>query len=340
VKTMAAIPGTNVHRIHGWLVSLALHGLLLSATLPLFRHVPIITPAEPFRWDVTLVQSTHLADEPIQAAEAREQHVATSTKPVPAPADVNNPFQTASSSATRLMPSSAITETAVVTEPQRKSPSPVASPAETASIPQETAPVRHIVTEEPTPSISASENQPAYAFRTSDPSIQQPKPNIASTIQERPVPTTVATSFTNITSPPSDFAQSALLAADVATTPTQLRDTSPVQSSPTSSETSGQPSVSRADYSWLQQAVSRRLEELKRSSRPSLDDASKLKVLVKAVVSNTGELMEAEVVKSSGLERIDQEAVTLVERAFPMPLDHALDRQQIVMRIPITYSRD
>jgi protein TonB len=86
--------------------------------------------------------------------------------------------------------------------------------------------------------------------------------------------------------------------------------------------------------------VSRRLEELKRSSRPSLDDSSRLKVLVKAVVSSTGELMEAEVVKSSGLDRIDQEAMTLVQRAFPLPLDHTLDRQQVVMRIPISYSRD
>jgi protein TonB len=90
----------------------------------------------------------------------------------------------------------------------------------------------------------------------------------------------------------------------------------------------------------LQRAVSRRLEELKRSSRPSLEDASRLKVLVKAVVSSAGELMEAEVVKSSGLERIDREAMTLVQRAFPMALDHTMDRPQIVMRIPITYSRD
>lgn len=50
--------------------------------------------------------------------------------------------------------------------------------------------------------------------------------------------------------------------------------------------------------------------------------------------------MEAEVVKSSGLDRIDQEAMRLVQHAFPMLLDHTLDRQQVVMRIPITYSRD
>lgn len=50
--------------------------------------------------------------------------------------------------------------------------------------------------------------------------------------------------------------------------------------------------------------------------------------------------MEAEVVKSSGVARIDQEAMSLVQRAFPLRLDYAIDRPQIVMRIPVTYSRD
>jgi periplasmic protein TonB len=128
--------------------------------------------------------------------------------------------------------------------------------------------------------------------------------------------------------------------SDVAMAPPQSRETEQTALSSALPAASNQPSAARADYSWLQRAVSRRLEELKRSSRPSLDDSSPLKVLVKAVVSNTGELMEAEVVKSSGMNRIDQEAMTLVERAFPMPLDQTLDRQQVVLRIPITYSRD
>ena len=95
-----------------------------------------------------------------------------------------------------------------------------------------------------------------------------------------------------------------------------------------------------ADYGWLQQALSRRLEELKRSVRPSIEESGLLRVLVKAVVSSTGELMEAEIVNSSGHHRIDQEAMTLVQRAFPMSLDQDLDRPQIVMRIPITFSHD
>ncbi|MFZ3014013.1 MAG: hypothetical protein WA045_09925 [Nitrospira sp.] len=96
----------------------------------------------------------------------------------------------------------------------------------------------------------------------------------------------------------------------------------------------------RPDYGWLQQAIFRRLEELKRSSHPSLDDSRPLKVMVKAVVSREGILLDSAVVKSSGLDRIDQEAMALVQRAFPMHLDHPLDRQQVAMRIPITYSRE
>ena len=96
----------------------------------------------------------------------------------------------------------------------------------------------------------------------------------------------------------------------------------------------------RADYGWLQHALFRRLEELKRSSRPFMQESGRLRVLVKAVVSSTGELVEAEIVNSSGHPRIDQEAMTLVQRVFPISLDRALERPQVVMRIPITFSRD
>lgn len=99
-------------------------------------------------------------------------------------------------------------------------------------------------------------------------------------------------------------------------------------------------STSRPDYGWLQQAISRRLEELKRSFRPSLDESRPLKVTVKAVVSREGILLDSAVVKSSGLDRIDQEAIALVQRAFPMQFDRTLDRQHIVMHIPIAYSRE
>lgn len=95
----------------------------------------------------------------------------------------------------------------------------------------------------------------------------------------------------------------------------------------------------RPDYGWLQQAIFYRLEELKRSSHPFLDQSRPFKVMVRVVISKEGTLLDSTVVTSSGLERIDQEAMALVQRAFPMQFDRTLDRQQIVMRIPITYSR-
>jgi len=118
--------------------------------------------------------------------------------------------------------------------------------------------------------------------------------------------------------------------------PTDTTQPSPVPA--TASDTTAVSAV-RPDYGWLQQAIFRRLEELKRSSRPSLDDSRSLKVMVRVVVSKEGMLLDSAVVTSSGLDRIDQEAMALVQRAFPMQFDRTLDRQQIVMRIPITYSR-
>jgi periplasmic protein TonB len=119
--------------------------------------------------------------------------------------------------------------------------------------------------------------------------------------------------------------------------PTDITQPSPV---PLTASDSPTVSATRPDYGWLQQAIFRRLEELKRSSHPSLDDSRPLKVTVKAVVSREGILLDSAVVKSSGMDRIDQEAMALVQRAFPMQLDRPLDRQQIAMRIPITYSRE
>lgn len=157
--------------------------------------------------------------------------------------------------------------------------------------------------------------------QTADAARQQPDPLPNKTIQEPSAPTTTETPSHPESGPVSD--------------PVPLLQThvmASAQSSP--------PSSPQTDYSWLQRMIFQRLEQLKRSSRPQLDEGRPLKVLVKAVVSNDGNLLASEVVKSSGLQHIDQEAIALVQRAFPMQFEHPLDRQQVAMRIPITYSRE
>ncbi len=141
---------------------------------------------------------------------------------------------------------------------------------------------------------------------------------------------------TDSTTPAPPRLETAVVAAGEGSTPT----TEAAQPAPATASDVAAVSAIRPDYSWLQQAIFRRLEELKRSSRPSLDESRPLKVMVKAVVSNAEMLLDSTVVKSSGLDRIDQEAMALVQRVFPLQLDRSLDRGQIVMRIPITYSRE
>jgi protein TonB len=310
-------------QIKGWGFSLLLHGILLSAILPFFRYLPASIQPEPFQWNVALVEAPRQTNkvEPaidassakrlLQTVEAGEQTPALSTPELPSSAQQSKNELTES-----------LRESDVVKPMIAESPSTAFARAQ-SEISQAMS-----STTEPTPVIQ--ETPPKQ--RKSD---EQPKTMIATApIPNAPFVRPMAPIEQELSSTPASSV------ADTAMTPAQSWDTPSAPPSPIPSANPAQPSAPRADYSWLQRAVSHRLEELKRSSRPSLDDSSPLKVLVKAVVSNTGELMEAEVVTSSGLSRIDKEAMTLVQRAFPMPLDHALDRQQIVMRIPITYSRD
>jgi TonB family protein len=302
----------------GWGFSLLLHGILLGATWPIFHHLPSPLHPEPFQWDVAFVESPQQTNKveppndassakgPLQTVEAGEKTPALSPPDLPSSAQQS-----------KNKPTESLRESDPV-KPMIAELPPIAFARAQAEISQ--------------PMTSTTEPTPAIQETLPD---EQSKANMAATpVRNEPSARPMAPIEQDLPSTPASSV------ADAAMTPAQSWDTPSAPPSPVPSANSAQASGPRADYSWLQRAVSHRLEELKRSSRPSLDDSSPLKVLVKAVVSNTGELMEAEVVKSSGLNRIDQEAMTLVQRAFPVPLDRALDRQQIVMRIPITYSRD
>ena len=310
-------------QIEGWGFSLLLHGILLSAIIPAFRYLPApVQHSEPFHWNVTLVESPQQAavveptseasstNESPQTGETSDRIQATLSRNVPSsvPRETNDVGKTFLASDDGR-PTTAVPAATVVAVAKPESVPPIPSMTESTPVIQDPVPLQRDVTE-------------------------QPRATVASTsIPTEPSTQTVTSVVREALPPPAPSV------ADVATVPAQSREElqAPIWAPPIASS---RPTAARADYSWLQRAVSRRLEELKRSSRPSLGDTARLKVLVKAVVSNRGELMEVEVVNSSGLARIDQEAMMLVQRAFPMTLDESLDRPQIVMRIPITYSRE
>jgi len=287
--------------LHGWLGSLALHGLLLLTVLPLFRLSPLTVPKEPFHWDVALVPSTHIAGETANTADATESVVSKPAERSPTPTRTVRTNHHAVPSAERIVPiePQTVESLASTSQPSIVSSTASLSDVSTASI-----------VETPTPGQSQASDSPLH----------QAEMPANSTTAGPSTPQAAAATANDSIAPPSEVAQPSLSSAAGSNT-----------------EPAATP---RLDYGWLQQAIFRRLEELKRSSHPFLDQSQPLKVLVRAVVSHDGALLEAQVVKSSGLDRIDQEAMALVQRAFPVQLDRTLDRRQIAMRIPITYSRN
>lgn len=284
----------------GWLGSIALHGLVFLSLFPLFHQSLLTIPNEPFHWDVALVQSTPTAHKSGQTTDATKP-------PVPKPPDrtstasfAKRTTHHAAPSTERIASLAQKAEAPVTSTSMADNPSPVPSPSETTT--------------------SSIPNELPPMTQAHEPPRQQTDTQIGSTTQAPPQLETTASA------PIEESAR-----------PTDITQPSPV---PLTASDSSTVSATRPDYGWLQQAIFRRLEELKRSSRPSLDDSRPLKVTVKAVVSREGLLLDSAVVKSSGLDRIDQEAMALVQRAFPMQLDRPLDRQQVAMRIPITYSRE
>ena len=67
-------------RIEGWGFSLILHGILLSAIVPAFRHFPTPIQLEPFQWNVTFAESPQQTSplEPDRYASAPEEFLRTS----------------------------------------------------------------------------------------------------------------------------------------------------------------------------------------------------------------------------------------------------------------------
>lgn len=202
-------------------------------------------------------------------------------------------------------------ERIVPVEPQAADqvvPPPQPSIASSAVLPKELVPAS--ISDRPTP------NQPPV----SAPPQQQVDTAATSTTAESSINQTAAATVSDGTVGKMEPAQPAVPAA-------------------TKSDREATP-FTRYDYGWLQQAIFTQLEELKRSSHPFIDQSQPLRVMVKAVVSREGMLLDSSVAKSSGLARIDEEAIALVQRVFPMQFAQTLDREQIVMRIPITYSRE
>jgi protein TonB len=96
--------------------------------------------------------------------------------------------------------------------------------------------------------------------------------------------------------------------------------------------------ATKADYTWLAEALWSKVERLKRYPSMARMNRWQGKVVLRAVIRDTGELVDLQVAESSGHAVLDRDAIEVMRRASPITLKHSLGQSQVVLHIPISYT--
>lgn len=104
------------------------------------------------------------------------------------------------------------------------------------------------------------------------------------------------------------------------------------------SEVAGSPSASKQISNW-QQLLMARLYEAKRYPRAARVRGQEGVVELKFSLDRKGRVLHAQIAKSSGFVRLDDEVLALVKRAAPLPVVPAeLSGDKITLTVPISFS--
>ena len=148
------------------------------------------------------------------------------------------------------------------------------------------------------------------------------------------------------TPPPAAMEQPAAAApaAAIQPTPAVPAPSETVARMPESASASGpgpaSPAQAKRDYGWLTETLWGRIEQLKRY--PSLARLNRWegKVVVRAVIKETGDMADLRIAQSSGYDVLDQDALETLKQTAPLKLKQPLGQPQIVVHIPISYKLD
>ena len=94
---------------------------------------------------------------------------------------------------------------------------------------------------------------------------------------------------------------------------------------------------SREDYVWLAELLWNRIEQLKRYPAKARMRHWEGQVVLLAVITNAGEVTTVDVVKSSGYDVLDDNAIEALRLASPFTLNQHMKESQVAVQIPINY---
>lgn len=316
--------------IQAWSASALLHGVLVLTAVLWMPKLTIVLEQEPFRWEVSLVNS---ASEDTQRIEQMVAAAATSAlsrmdqqqeKPIP-PTKMSTAktFREAPPPPRRMNPPATEqpkTQTAPSSQPTQETEQPIVKPEPqevTRLEPRQPEPVatemvKQEPTKEPTPEADPV-SEPVTATYAPQPSVSIPHESVA----EAAVPSVP-------TAEPSSVAPAA---AEVST---PIAKAAP----PTAPQTSG----AKANHRWVGESLWRRVAELKRYPSAARLNSLEGQVIVRAVIEANGNLMDVQIRKSSGHDQLDEAALDVVRQACPLHMKQELEVAQVVIDLPISYS--
>jgi protein TonB len=350
------------YRVQGWAVSAVTHALAVGAAFALTSTLHLLPQPEPFKWKVSLVQppAPQVVEppqpDPTPPKPQRMEPSVVETKPVvqevqamahvvrqeirevtpeirnavrttvqPAPQIVTHTMESVNQTAQTEL---AAVQTVAATEARRVVTEP-ATVVKPATVVQEEAPVVreevpgtvHAITQAtPSPLVAATaapvsrqavEREPVAAIQTAAVSEKSVEPVQTGAIQERQV---VSEPVSAMTTEPAPIQQASIRQV-------------PVQPLP----------ATKADYSWLAEALWNRVEQLKRYPHLARMNRWEGMVVLQAVIRHDGQLVDLKVAESSGHAVLDQDAMEVMRKACPLPLKHPLGKPQVAVQVPIRY---
>jgi protein TonB len=280
-----------------WAVSLAAHGVILSAAIGFLADLKFIPLEERFRWEVSVVEPPP-PPQPKQVEEVRE--VQPEQQPV-----IQKVQQVIKREIKETKPlqqlARAATETAqVVTRTAQTVVQHAQTVVEAAPVTSTTAP---------------SAVQAPAAVEA--PAITQAR--------------SVTGSVSAVQEPVQEAAVKALPAQPLRGPERPIEQASikelPVRAAPST----------RPDYGWLMDALWRQVDRLKRYPHTARLNRWEGKVVVRAVVRDDGQVVDLSVEESSGHTVLDRDALEILKQASPLKLKYPLGQSQVVVHVPISY---
>lgn len=326
-----------------WIVSVTLHGVVVTLAMLFAAQVRPAFQQEPFKWEVALVEAvkTDSPAEPVPqpAAEPMRPAVPPVQPQVrPAPSPVEPPPERVMH---RVAPQQTVQMVHSEVQPpkpvqQEEPPPPVKTEAMTpvTPVPEKTIePAEQQIAEipktRPEPVMPTKEPEPV---QSSEPVVAQRQPVAPpppEAVETRPVENPAKAS-----TPESASFAPAETAAPVSSSSDAARQEAPMQ---TAKAAPSGPEV-KTDHRWLAESLWRRVAELKRYPHSARLNGQEGKVILKAVIRSDGHLIDVTVQKSSGHQILDAAAVEAVKLACPLHMKHAINKPEIVVSLPIVYS--